>query len=113
LASAPLPIAPLTEPVTVKAVALEKATVIVWATAAEVSAIPVSVEELGFVLGEAGKAELPRDPVTEPVTVKAAAELNWTVSVSATVAPIALLIVALLVVVAAARRPAKSKALID
>jgi hypothetical protein len=94
-------------------VALVNATVTIWGSQGGFRVMLASEEEAGLVLGEFGRAEPPSGPLTDPVTEKAVAELNWTVSDSATVAPTALLIVALLVVLAVARRPTKSKALIE
>jgi hypothetical protein len=106
--SVPLPIAPLAEPVTSNAVAELKTTAMVCGTAAEASSSVPSDELLGFVLGEAASAAPPSAPLAEPVTVKAVAELNWTVSVSETVASTALLIEPLFDVLGDCRRPEAS-----
>src|SRR5262245_5618083 len=88
----PLPIAPLTEPVTAKSVAELNATEIVCATALAVSWSVPSDEPLGFVLGDVASAELPSAPLVVPLTSNAVADVNWTISVSLTVAPTTLLI---------------------
>src|SRR5262245_49951796 len=104
----PFPMAPLTEPVTVKATAEEKTTDTVCATAAGERTTAERLEPPGLVLGVVASAELPSAPLVVPVTVKSVAVVNSTVSVSLAVAPVTLLIEPRPEVEAMLSRPEKS-----
>src|SRR6185369_4985591 len=109
--SFPTPIAPDTEPVTLKSTAVEKATVTVCATAAEERSIEAIDEPEGLVLGLVARADEPRFPLTDPLTPNAVAEVNSTVRISLTGVPVSStrLSAPLFDVLPEASRPAKSK----
>jgi hypothetical protein len=101
---------PETDPVTEKFNALLKWMVTVSGTAPDERSIAEMDDPEGFVLALAERAEVPRFPLTLPVTPKAVGEVNSTVRISDTGVPVnrIRLIVPLFEVLPAANLPAKS-----